>query len=253
MKTIESLRQPDFEAIAPMRAADEIEAQIRDLIAKGQLRPGDKLPPERDLAQRFNVSRNTLREALRALEQAKLIELRKGAHGGAFVLHGDAGTVANSMRDLYRLGAITPQQLTDARIWLSKVIVEVACEMATTDDLLRLQANVDATIAADARGDFDERARLNREFHLVLASITRNPIIESAMRGVMGILADFIQQIGPSDNAFIIPSRRRLLKHLNARDTLAATAEMKKSLVRLHDQYLAQWTARQAQTSDARR
>jgi len=232
-----------------MRAADEIEAQIRDLIAKGQLRPGDKLPPERDLALRFNVSRNTLREALRALEQAKLIELRKGAYGGAFVMHGDAGTITNSMRDLYHLGAITPLQLTDARIWLSKVIVEIACEMATDADLQRLQANIDATSAADSRGDFEERARLNREFHLVLASITRNPIIESTMKGVMGVLADFIQQIGPSDNSFIIPSRRRLLKHIRARDTSAATTEMTKALKKLHVQYLAQWTTRQAQTA----
>lgn len=236
----------DFEAITSFRAADEIEAQIRAQIAQGKLRPGDKLPPERELAQLFNVSRNTLREGLRALEQAKLIELRKGAYGGAFVLHGDAATIAKSMRDLYHLGAISPKQLTDARIWLSQMIVGIVCEMAADEDMDRLQANVDATRHADAEGDFEERARLNREFHLVLASITRNPIIESTMKGVMSVMADFIEQIGPSENSFILPSRRRLLKHLRARDVEAATREMTKSLVRLHDQYLAQWTARQS-------
>lgn len=54
-----------------MRAANKIEAQIRDQIVPGRLRPGDELPAERDLSQRFNVSRNTLREAHRAMEQAK--------------------------------------------------------------------------------------------------------------------------------------------------------------------------------------
>lgn len=242
--------QPEFEAISSLRAADEIEAQIRDQIAQGRLRPGDKLPAERDLSQRFNVSRNTLREALRALEQAKLIELRKGAHGGAFVRHGDAATIAKSMRDLYHLGAITPKQLTDARIWLSRMIVGIVCEIASDEDIDQLQANVDATARADAAGNFDERARLNREFHLVLAGLTRNPIIESTIQGVMSVLAEFIQQIGPSENSFILPSRRRLLKHLRARDAEAATKEMTKALVRLHDQYLAQWTARQSMQAD---
>ena len=70
----------DFAAIAPARARDEIAAQVRDLqvrdlIAAGKLTPGDRLPSERDLSARLNVSRNTLREALRALEHAGIIEM----------------------------------------------------------------------------------------------------------------------------------------------------------------------------------
>ena len=57
---------PAFAAVAPARAADEIARQIRELVASGQIKPGDRLPSERDLAQRLHVSRNTLREALRA-------------------------------------------------------------------------------------------------------------------------------------------------------------------------------------------
>jgi GntR family transcriptional repressor for pyruvate dehydrogenase complex len=235
-----------FDAIAPARAVDEIAAQVREMIANGKLKPGDRLPAERDLAVRLHVSRNTLREALRALEHAGIVEMRKGATGGAFVLPGSSNVIVNGLRDLYHLGAITPEQLTEARIWLSEIVVRVACERATDDDLQALEDNIAAATRAGAAGDFDERARLNREFHLILARATRNPIMAITMESVMAVFGHFIARIGPSDNSFILPSRRRFMKHLRARDADAAVAEMAKALGRLQTKYLAQWTAREA-------
>jgi len=235
-----------FTAITPHRAFEDIAGQIRALVAGGQLRPGDRLPPERELATRFQVSRNTLREALRALELAGMIESRKGATGGAFVRPGSAKVVVGGLRDLYHLGSITPEHLTEARIWLSTLVVRVACERATDDDLQALQANVEATRAADAAGDFDERQRLNREFHVILARATRNPIIAITMEGVMEVLGQFIAQIGPGPNPFTLPSRDRFMRHLRARDADAAVAEMARFLQRMQKAYLAQWKQRAA-------
>lgn len=246
MTAVALTSQLEFEVISPARAPDEIAAQIRDMVAKGRLKPGDRLPSERDLSQRLHVSRNTLREALRALEHAGIVEMRKGAHGGAFVLHGNSNVIVTGMRDLYHLGAITPQQLTDARIWLSEITVRIACEKATEEELRALEANIEATAKADKLGQFDERQKLNREFHLVLARVTCNPIIESTMEGVMEVMGEFIKRIGPSENPFILPSRRRLLKFLRARDTESAVKEMTKLLVRLQVHYLALWSEHKA-------
>lgn len=231
----------NFVAIAPARAVDEIAAQVRDMVASGRLKPGDRLPSERDLSTRLHVSRNTLREALRALEHAGIIEMRKGATGGAFVRKGSSGVIVNGLLDLYHLGAITPQQLTEARVWLSEVVVRVACERATDEDFAALEANIEASAKA---ADFEERARHNREFHVVLARATRNPIVVITMESIMAVFAQFIAQIGPSDNSFILPSRRRFMKHLRARDASAAAAEMAKSLARLQTKYMDQWSAR---------
>jgi GntR family transcriptional repressor for pyruvate dehydrogenase complex len=233
----------DFSAIAPTRAVDEISAQVREMIAGGRLKPGDRLPSERDLSARLGVSRNTLREALRALEHAGIVEMRKGATGGAFVRFGSSGVIVSGMRDLYYLGAITPEQLTEARVWFSEVIVRVACERATEEDLAALDANIDAVAKA---ADFDERARHNRKFHVILALATRNPILVITMEGIVEVFAQFIAQIGPSDNSFILPSRRRFMKHLRARDAAAAVAEMTKALSRLQTKYMDQWDARSA-------
>jgi GntR family transcriptional repressor for pyruvate dehydrogenase complex len=233
-----------FEPIAPSRAFEEIAAQIRDLVASGRLKPGDRLPAERDLSAKFKVSRNTLREALRALELSGMIELRKGASGGAFVLPGSSGVVVNGMRDLYHLGAIKPEHLTEARVWLSEVVVRVACERLTEADLQALEENVALAARATKAGNFTERARLHQEFHKLLAAATRNPIVEIVMEGVMEVMQEFIKVIGPSENDYTLPSRRRLLKHLRARDAQAAVAEMTKFLERLQANYMQLWNSR---------
>jgi DNA-binding FadR family transcriptional regulator len=233
----------EFSVVAPLRAVDEIASQVREMIAAGALKPGDRLPSERDLSVRLGVSRNTLREALRALEQIGIVEMRKGASGGAFVRPGDSGVIVSGMRDLYNLGAITPQQLTEARVWLSEIVVRVACARATEEDFAELEANIQASAKA---ANFEERARHNRDFHIILARATRNPILVIQMESIVEVFSRFIAQIGPSDNTFILPSRRRFMKHLRARDNVAAVAEMTKALERLQTKYLAQWDARLA-------
>jgi GntR family transcriptional repressor for pyruvate dehydrogenase complex len=235
-----------FDAIAPSRAVDGIASQVRAMIASGKLKPGDRLPAERDLAVRLHVSRNTLRESLRALEHAGIIEMRKGATGGAFVLPGSSGVIVNGLRDLYHLGAITPQQLTEARIWLSEVVVRVACERVTEQDLQALDANVAAAARAHEAGNFDERQRLHREFHVILAATTRNPILAITMESVMAVFGKFIEQLGARENPYTLPSRKRFMKHLRNRDADAALAEMAKHLRRLHNQYLTLWTERES-------
>jgi GntR family transcriptional repressor for pyruvate dehydrogenase complex len=231
----------EFAPVVPARAVDEIAAQVRDLIATGKIKPGDRLPSERDLSARLHVSRNTLREALRALENAHIIEMRKGATGGAFVRSGNSDVIVNGLRDLYHLGTITPAQLTEARLWISEIVVRIACERATEEDFAALDANIDASAKAT---EFDERARHNREFHVILAHATRNPIMVITMESIMSLFARFIVQIGPSDNSFVLPSRRRFMKHLRARDAVAAGAERKKVLGRLQTKYMHQWDAR---------
>jgi DNA-binding FadR family transcriptional regulator len=233
-----------FAPIAPQRAFEDIAAQIRELVASGKLKPGDRLPAERDLSAKFNVSRNTLREALRALELSGMIELRKGASGGAFVLPGNSDVVVNGLRDLYHLGAITPTDLTEARIWLSAIVVRVACERITEEEIQALERNVEAAAAAAKSGNFELRAGIHRQFHNILAASTGNPIIIITMEAVMEVMRKFIERIGPSDNSYTLPSRRRLIKHLRARDADAAVDEMTKFLGRLQARYMDLWNSR---------
>ena len=78
------------------RISHIIVEQIRDAIFSGELKPGDRLPPEKDLAENFGVSKASLREAFRALEALGMLEIRQGMAGGAFVSEVDPETARNS-------------------------------------------------------------------------------------------------------------------------------------------------------------
>jgi DNA-binding FadR family transcriptional regulator len=96
-----------FDLVQNRRGFEYIFEQIRGSIAAGELRPGDRLPPEREMATMFGVSRQGVREALRGPEVAGLVVCRTGVTGGAFVRHGDRRTVTRAIDDLASLGTIS--------------------------------------------------------------------------------------------------------------------------------------------------
>ena len=228
-----------FQRIRSSRAFDEIAGQIRQELADGRLRVGERLPSERAMSEQFGVSRNTLREALRSLEHAGLIELQKGAHGGAFITERSGEAVTTGLMDMYHLGSVQPEQLTEARIWLESVVVRQACKRATKADIEALNRNIEETRAAAASGNFALRAEKNVEFHRILATMTRNPIMVIVMNGVLDVLDHFVRKIGDYKNSFVLPSRRRFMEHMAKGDAEAAVAEMEASLRRLQRNYLS--------------
>jgi GntR family transcriptional repressor for pyruvate dehydrogenase complex len=239
----------NFVPIVPQRAFEDIAGQIQELVAKGKLKPGDRLPPERELSVRFNVSRNTLREALRALELSGVIEMRKGASGGAFIMPGNPDVIVNGLSNLYHLGSITPADLTEARIWIESLVVRIACERATDADIQALEDNVNEAVRAEKAGDIERRVILHRRFHTLLGEITGNPIVRIIMESVMEVLGQFIKVLGPTQNMGTVASRRRLLKHLRTRDADKAVAEMTGFLTKLHAKYLELWSRKRSEAA----
>ncbi len=228
-----------FQAIRSARAFEEIAAQIRAELAAGRLKVGSRLPSERALSEQFGVSRNTLREALRSLEHAGLIRLQKGARGGAFISERSGDAIATGLMDLYHVGSISPAKLTEARIWLESVIVREACQNATADDLAELNRNIEDAEAAAAEGDFERRVERHLDFHRILVRMSGNPIMVVVMDGVLSVLLHFIRTIGDYQNAYVLPSRRRFMKHMEEGNVEGAVAEMESSLKRLQRSYLS--------------
>src|SRR5262245_46503853 len=107
--------EPDlFSPVSLGRVSQVIVDQIRALIHQGRLRPGDRLPSERELCSRFGVSRVTVREALRVLEAGGLVDIRVGAHGGAFVTTPTHERLGEGLADLLRLSPLTASEVTEA-------------------------------------------------------------------------------------------------------------------------------------------
>lgn len=227
-----------YTRVQTRRAFEEVTGQIRTQIAKGALRPGDRLPSERELAEQFSLSRNTVREALRALEISGMLELRKGAAGGAFVRDGQGDAVISSFADLFYLGKIQPAHLTEARLIVAVSVTRLACQRASEDDLDELAANVAASLEAVRQGDLDERTKINLEFHRLLARSTKNPVLIIITDALVQIQQQMLEVLPPAPNSAVMPSRERLLGYLQNRDEDMAAQEMESNLRALQQHYL---------------
>ncbi len=236
----ETARRLVFRRIRTPRAFEEIAEQIRKEISDRRLKAGDRLPPERTLAEQFGVSRNTLREALRSLENAGLLRLQKGASGGAFVRHSTGDAIVTGLRDMFHLGAISPEHLTEARVLIESIAVREACERARPEDIKALNENLAAAERAERdKVDFFEQAAIHLEFHRIIARATKNPVMEIVMEALIDVMQHFIRAIGQTRNPWVLPSRRRFMKHFAAGDVEAAVAEMEQHLERLNRYYLS--------------
>ncbi|MFF1946321.1 FadR/GntR family transcriptional regulator [Rhodococcus qingshengii] len=145
-------------------------------IALGQLRPGDRLPPERRLAEQLGVARETLRQALRILEGSGQIVVRRGAKGGAFVQE----SILNPerIREEARERADEIRHLAEFRTVIEAGAARLAAERRTEADLVRMeQAQADLSSAESVH---DSR-RADTDFHLAVAAAAGNPALASAI------------------------------------------------------------------------
>jgi GntR family transcriptional regulator, transcriptional repressor for pyruvate dehydrogenase complex len=215
-----------FRPIRTRRAFEEICERIREQLALGVLKPGDKLPPERELAQQLGVSRNVLREALRSLEMAGILKLRKGVKGGAFIREGDTGRMNEVMRDMLSLGTISVRELSEARINVIDLVVRLACVNARQRDFEALEANIERTDTATREGRLLDRVECSREFYKLLAESTGNKVITMIVSSVTEIHMRFVYAKVASSGAAtprLTDKRRQFLSALRARDVTAAT------------------------------
>lgn len=221
----------------PRRSLDQVADRIRELIVAGELKEGDKLPPERDLAKQMGVGRPVLRESLRTLENAGMLILKKGKYGGAFVAQGSPRVMAGYLSDLVHLGSITLAELTEARIWIEEIIVRIACERATEKDFGALEENIREAEALFAEGRLADKTQKNIAFHNILAASTRNAMLVVNMHSLTDIFSRFAEQAGSETTRTTFQSRWRFMRALRARDTEAAVEEMNRNLKKTHRLY----------------
>jgi len=170
-------RRPRGDGTAtPARISEAIVEQIRDLIRTAQLRPGDRLPSERDLAERMGVSRVTVRDAMRVLESGGLIEIRVGARGGAFVTSPSSMRIGTGLADLIGLSPLTAAEVTEARQVFELGIVPLVVARATAADIAELRELVATHTTAPAGGPDD--VAMSAAFHVRVAACTHNAAIE---------------------------------------------------------------------------
>lgn len=216
-----------FETVRYEKGAGVIVDQVRRAVLDGKLKPGDRLPPVRQLTQVFGVSRTTLREAVRVLEALGFLEVRKGAGGGPFVVEVDMRTAQNALRNFLHFKNLSLEDLTEVRLILEPYIAEKATNQISKKELKDLEENVLKTEReVDRSGTFSYEYEI--EFHRTLASVAGNPILllminfmEDLLKDVKGILKP-----GEDFSFRVVESHKRIYQLILSGDSVAAAAEM---------------------------
>ncbi len=177
-----------FSRIEHSRTADEVIQQIEGLILEGVFRVGDRLPGERELARRFEVSRPILRDALKRLETRGLIVTR---HGGGTQVADIIGQVfSDPMLELVATHRKAASDYLEYRRELEGIAAEFAARRATPEDRAMLEDIMHRMKEVHSGGDFDCEAEIDVEFHNAVGECAHNIILLHTLRSCYRLLAD---------------------------------------------------------------
>ena len=214
----------DFKAINRRSLYQDIVGQVQELIRDGVLKPGDRLPPERELAERLKVSRSSLREAMRALELQGLLVSRPGA--GTFVSTESLDTLISIIAASFSETSGILNDIFEVRHLLEPQIAALAAERVTPKDIQHMEEALEEQSRQIARGETGVEG--DTAFHFAMAQATQN----WALVKVFSTIADILRQ--SQDQSLQTPGRpqrslashRHLLEVIRQRDVEGARPAM---------------------------
>lgn len=167
-----------FQKAKKSRIFQDVVDQIQEAILTQRINLGHKLPPERELCETFNISRGTLREALRVLEYKGLIEIKLGTGGGAIVKSADSKQLTETLALLIKFGRVSVADIGEFRGGIEGQIASLAAQKATDTDveclnkiLKKLKVHSDIGIS-----EWDDFLEVDQEFHIEVAKIAGNAL-----------------------------------------------------------------------------
>jgi DNA-binding FadR family transcriptional regulator len=248
-----------FEPLLNRRASESIEQKIKEAIFTGKLKPGDRLPTEKEMAAQFGVSIVTLREALKSLEIYGIIGKKKGKWGGTFVSKVDSQSIKYSLNRYLNFKDLSPQHLYDVRKILEPKAARLAALERSPEEIKKLEESVlysegkirDTTISFSDKDFFDIDTK-SIEFHKIIAESTHNPILALTIDYIFDFLYESEANILMPDINFCIDSvldHRNILELLKQGDSEKCENEMALHLHKL-DKHLLKMKEKQFMRGD---
>ncbi len=214
-----------YTQIESARLYERIVEQIEQRIIQGDLHVGDQLPPERELCERFGVSRTAVREAVKALRQKGLLETYPGR--GTFITNGTSQAVRHSLNLMVRLGRTgSAEHLVQVREILEPEIAALAASNVTNEQLAAMSQAI--TAMDTALNDAEGFVEADLDFHLALAEATGNDIIPILIDSIVDLLREqrkgiFLTPGGPQRGQL---HHKRILKAIQQHNPDAARKAM---------------------------
>jgi GntR family transcriptional regulator, transcriptional repressor for pyruvate dehydrogenase complex len=207
---------------------------VRHQMARGFLRPGDKLPAERELAERLGVGRAAVREALRALEASGVLEFRKGVYGGAFIRNASSSGVRASISDMLSLGKISLEHLSETRTSLLTFAARLACERGTEVDFELIEENIARSAILEDGHDVVAMIDAITEFYVLLGNASHNGVLRILIEAVTDVARDLLLKIRPTRTSNLVAVRSKILEALRARESHEAMRLLTEQMAHAH-------------------
>jgi GntR family transcriptional regulator, transcriptional repressor for pyruvate dehydrogenase complex len=218
--------------------SQKIEMQIRNAIRQNLFLPGDKLPGELELAQKFGVSRTAVREALRILSGRGLVNIQRGS--GVYISEIDVASVVDPFYQLLEMkcGQVSQLHLIRVRKFIEPEIARLAAIHCDDSDIDFLTSNY--AQMSDRAEKPEEMIDVDIQFHFRLAEATQNPIIPVIMQPIFQLLHKFIQATYKQSHApdLALENHRKLLNCMKSRDPDAAFQIMKTHMAQAEEHVL---------------
>lgn len=173
-----------FTPVNRITTSQSVADQILDLLRQGVFKPGDKLPSERELMEKLNVGRSSIREALQSLAMLNVIEIMPGY--GTFVKEPQPGEILRADVIGFLIGNSMARELLEAREMIEPASVRLACLRGTTEDFARIEALLNAH--ADALAANQPTNEISARFHVVLAEAAHNQVVVRFMESILELL-----------------------------------------------------------------
>lgn len=180
-----------FEQVQPVRLYQRIVEQIEGAIATGQLKPGQRLPSERELVAQFGASRPTVREALRVLESSGLVRSRPGDPNGPEILPFSPNGLTKQMTRLVQVDEMSIAELVSFRMILDGSANLLAARLRSEEELAVMEQTIAVMEASIDRG-FEEFSEADVAFHDAVAEASRNALIQVCNKVVRGVVLSLI-------------------------------------------------------------
>jgi DNA-binding FadR family transcriptional regulator len=239
MSRKDSMDQPN-EPIVRRKLSDEVFARLERMITSGELEPGDEMPSERDLMERFGVGRPAIREAMQSLAGKGLVVISHGER--ARVLQLTAKTIFDQVdltaKIMLSQSSASLEYLKSARIFFERGMARQAAIDATPADIADLQSIIDRQRAS--LGDADAFIAADMEFHTRIAGVSANPIFVAVSEAMLNWLKEYHTDmlIWTGKEKFTLVEHEEILHCLAANDADAAEQAVLKHLERSRGLYL---------------
>lgn len=223
-----------FQSAKPTKIFQDVVAQIEEAILTGRLQTGETLPSERELKGTFQISRGTLREALRVLEQKGLIEIRTGVAGGSIIREVHSETLSENLGLLIRNRAVSLRDLAEFREGMEGGVAALAAQRATAMDVEHLGELLSTaeTHLKQGRGGWDAFVRTDEQIHMALARMSGNQLFITVMECIYHNIHTYYENYLAKEEPFLVENYRDLQEMVAA--VIAHDGEAAQKLTRKH-------------------